>query len=256
MLPDSPAIDTGSLSLVFPDRFDLDTDGNTSEALPTDQRGAGFARVGGTATDLGAYEAGSGSGGTGGTAIAEVGTLTLTSNRQIVNFLNTYVNPVVIVNPLSLNGSAAAIARLDNITGSSFDVFIQEPDSDDGVHAAEVASYLVVEAGTWELGDGTILSADTLDTSGQVTTSGFESADFLTRFESTPAVFSQVQTFNGSSFVRTRQQGLTRNGFQVGMEEEEANLNTGHATEAIGYVALDRGAGTWDGNPFLVSGTG
>jgi hypothetical protein len=56
LLTGSPAVNAGSNGLLPTDSFDLDADGNTSEVLPVDQRGAGFARIIGASVDIGAYE--------------------------------------------------------------------------------------------------------------------------------------------------------------------------------------------------------
>jgi CSLREA domain-containing protein len=52
----SPAIDSGWNIRVAVDRFDLDGDGNTTEAIPFDQRGTGYRRIVGTEVDSGAHE--------------------------------------------------------------------------------------------------------------------------------------------------------------------------------------------------------
>ncbi|MGD1854871.1 MAG: choice-of-anchor Q domain-containing protein [Leptolyngbyaceae cyanobacterium] len=52
----SPVIDAGTTGTVPADAFDLDRDGNTAEVISVDQRGIPFARVGGTAVDIGAVE--------------------------------------------------------------------------------------------------------------------------------------------------------------------------------------------------------
>jgi hypothetical protein len=57
LLPGSPAIGAGSNAWIPNDAFDLDGDGNTTEPLPVDQRGPGFARVAGFTVDIGAVEA-------------------------------------------------------------------------------------------------------------------------------------------------------------------------------------------------------
>jgi uncharacterized repeat protein (TIGR01451 family) len=54
LLPGSPAINAGSNANLPADTFDLDSDGNTAEPLPVDQRG--FARIVGTNVDIGAVE--------------------------------------------------------------------------------------------------------------------------------------------------------------------------------------------------------
>jgi hypothetical protein len=255
MLPEltSPAIDGGEPTVLPPDVTDLDGDGDTTEPIPYDQRGRNFNRVLQFAPDIGAVETGQSP--TSKVEVAEYGTLKLNHDPQTINLSNTYTNPVVFAAPVSYNGSDPAIVRLDNITGSSFDAFIQEANYLDGIHATEQVSYFVFEAGTWQLDDGTILEVGTQTSDGLVT-SGFDTINFSTSFGTTPTVFSQVQTFNGSDFVRTRQQNPSPTGVQVGMEEEEL-LNSGyHTTETLGWLAMSSGSGTWDGNAYQVGTTG
>lgn len=77
----------------------------------------------------------------------------------------------------------------------------------------------------------------------KLTTEGWLDLDFDTDFEDTPAILSQVQTYNGNQFVRTRQRGVSVDGFRVSMEEEEALRHSGHATEKVGWLALESGTG-------------
>jgi hypothetical protein len=53
----SPAINAGLNADILADTTDLDGDGNTTEPIPYDQRGSGFARISGSRVDIGAYEA-------------------------------------------------------------------------------------------------------------------------------------------------------------------------------------------------------
>jgi len=54
----SPAANSGSDTLIAQDTLDLDGDGNTTEAIPFEQRGQGFERIFGSSVDIGAVEAG------------------------------------------------------------------------------------------------------------------------------------------------------------------------------------------------------
>ncbi|MEM7316903.1 MAG: choice-of-anchor Q domain-containing protein, partial [Planctomycetota bacterium] len=56
LLPGSPAINAGNNTLLPADVNDLDGDGDTTEAIPFDQRGAGFPRVADGTVDMGAVE--------------------------------------------------------------------------------------------------------------------------------------------------------------------------------------------------------
>ena len=188
--------------------------------------------------------------------IGETGTVTgFNHQSQTIYFDQTYTNPVVFAQPLSFNGGQPAIVRIENIQRDRFTAAIQEPSNLDGVHIPESFSYLVLEAGNWELANGALLEVGTLDTN-LLARSGFESIDFSQSFNAAPAVFSQVQTRNGGDFVRTRQKDTSANGFQLAMEEEEALQFSGHTTETVGWLAMSTGQGAWNGHTYQVGQTG
>ncbi|MEB3831894.1 cadherin domain-containing protein [Phormidium sp. CCY1219] len=87
-----------------------------------------------------------------------------------------------------------------------------------------------------------------------LTNEGFETVNLSSTFSQTPVVFSQVQTYNGVEFVRTRQNNASSTGFNLAMEEEEA-LQNGHATETVGWLALEPGQGNWNGHLFQAGAT-
>jgi hypothetical protein len=184
--------------------------------------------------------------------IGEYGTLNLNHQWQTVNLQETYVNPVVIVSDPSFNGGDPVTPRLRNVGKNSFQIRLQEPNYKDGSHVREEVGYVVVEAGDWVLQDGTRLSAGRYN-SNRLTSRGFDGVD-LGDFELTPTVLSQVQTFNGSDWVTTRVKGQSPQGFQLGMQEEEALNKGSHANERIGWVALDPGVAN-DGDTLLHGGT-
>jgi len=187
--------------------------------------------------------------------IGEVGTVTDFNHlSQTINFSQTYSNPVVIAGPLSYNGSHTATVRIESVTADGFTAFIQEPSNLDGWHTWESFSYLVLEAGTWQWPDGTLLEVGTIDTNATVR-HNWETIDFDGDFEETPAIFSYVQSYHGGDFVRTRQRDDSQSGFQLSLEEEERKLSGGHLTETVGYVALDSGSGSINGLDYTVGST-
>ena len=177
--------------------------------------------------------------------IGETGSATLNHNQKTISFSGEYDNPVVLATSLSRNGGDAATVRITDISGSDFTAFVQEPNYlAPGEHAYENFSYVVIEAGTYKLSDGTLIEANTID-SDATTRQNWESIEFDNDFDSAPIVLSQVQTHEGGSFVRTRMQDIDADGFKVSMEEEEKLLHTGHATETIGFLAISQGSGVW-----------
>lgn len=187
--------------------------------------------------------------------IGEIGTTNINHRKQTIELDNTYNNPVVFAMPLSYNGGDPAIARITDIQDDSFSVYLQEPEYRDGNHNLENFSYLVLEAGIWELADGNILEVGTVKTNG-MTTSKWEDIDFAADFDLTPAILSQVQTNNGRQFVRTRQKSSSVDGFQLTMEEEEALKDSGHKTETIGWLAIEPSSGSWNSLDYQAERTG
>ncbi|NET78302.1 calcium-binding protein [Okeania sp. SIO1F9] len=193
--------------------------------------------------------------------IGEYGTIdALEIDWQTINLDNTYVNPVVITSDPTYNGTDVAAIRLRNVDSDSFEVRILEPDYyTDNYHAGETVSYFVVEAGEWELDDGTRINAGLHNTDNLVKAkSELDTVDFtdngLTDFSSTPTVLTQVQTFDGDDWVTTRVDGQSQTGFQVGMQEEESRNSGTHATETIGWLAIEDGASFDSSGDLLLQG--
>jgi hypothetical protein len=167
----------------------------------------------------------------------EVGKVTVDQSSatqwHTVNLTNTYTNPVVIMQPPSYNGADPATIRLQNVTAGSFDFQIDEWDYWDGAHAAETMSYLVMDAGVFYLADGTRVEVGKV----QVNQS-FTAIKFNQLFTTAPVVVSQAQTYNDASAVVTRQRNVSLSGFEVKLQEQEAN-NQAHAYETVGYIAIE-----------------
>ncbi|MEM8719354.1 MAG: right-handed parallel beta-helix repeat-containing protein [Cyanobacteria bacterium P01_G01_bin.39] len=179
----------------------------------------------------------------------------ITHNSQTILLDHNYNNPVVFAQPLSYNSSHAAIVRIEDIQGDRFTASIQEPSNLNGYHPKESFSYLVLERGTWQLEDDTLLEVGTLDTN-LLSSKGWKNVDFTNDFADDPLVFSQVQTDNGRDLVHTRQRNTDSSGFQITMQEEEALNNSGHAKETVGWFAIDAGNGNWSQNNYLAGQTG
>ncbi|WP_052055847.1 calcium-binding protein [Myxosarcina sp. GI1] len=189
-------------------------------------------------------------------AVIEYGQLDWVGHQlQTVVLNNSFTNPVVFLKPLGTDDTDPAAIRLQNVTSNSFDLQVKEANYLDGIHYSGGVSYFVVEAGTWELPDGTLLEAGTLDSENQIS-KNWETVNFDRRFDATPAVFTQVQTNNSPEFVRTRQNNVGVGGFQMGMEEEEALENTAHSAEQLGWMAIETGSGNWLGNNYHIGTTG
>ncbi|EAZ89254.1 S8 family serine peptidase [Crocosphaera chwakensis] len=193
--------------------------------------------------------------------IAEIGQITNLNHVSQTIFLDhNFINPVIFAQPLSYNGPDPSTVRITDIQGDRFSVNVQETtlingNTHSGGHTQETFSFLVLEQGVWQLSDGTIIEVGTVTTDA-TTRSDWHNITFNHDFTDTPVVLTQVQTDNDATFVRTRQNNITKNGFKVALEEEEAFKNTKHESENIAWLAISPGQGNWDGNQFIAGNTG
>ena len=192
--------------------------------------------------------------------IAEVGWVTnLTDQPQTVNLTHGFVHPIVIAQPPSQAGSDPSIVRLIDIQSDQFTFYIDEAPNMNGSHSSgETVSYIVIEEGAWTLPDGTLIQAGNVDTSATVGTqiaNVWEEVSFDFGFVGAPpVVVNQVQTHNDESWVKTRTEHVSGDGFEVALEPNESS-STGHGTETIGWLAIEPSGGTWSGKDYEASTT-
>ena len=118
--------------------------------------------------------------------IGETSTISdLNHNSQTIELQHSYNDPVVFAQPLSYNGSDPATIRIEDIQSDSFTASIQEPNYEDGWHTEESFNYFVLEVGTWQLDDGTLLEVGTTDTN-LLASEGWETVNFTHEFAEAP----------------------------------------------------------------------
>jgi len=164
----------------------------------------------------------------------------LTHDWQTIPLSGSYADPIVVVRGVSLEGGDPVIVRVANVRSDRFDVRLQEWLYSDGIHVPEQVSYMVAEAGAHHVGglrfEAGKQEISTLGTAGTVRES------FAVPFAGLPAVFSGVMTFRGPDPVASRAFGVDADDFALTMFEQEGRAD-GHATETVGWIALEQGSG-------------
>lgn len=168
-----------------------------------------------------------------------------------VELQKSFVQPIVIVKPLSLNDDDPAVVRIRNVDSNGFEVRIQEWGYLDGIHGEETVSYIVMEQGSYTLEDGTLVEAGSFETDN---TSSSEVVSLNKAFTVEPVVIAAVTSFNEEDAVTGRIRGITTNGFEYRMQEQELNSQV-HATETISYIAWEPSSGDVEGLTFEVKKT-
>jgi hypothetical protein len=221
----------------------LSVEGTSGPNTPSDYGSLGFFTITGQVNEPTPVE-----------PVGEVGTIPLNHRWQTIQMDRSYVDPVVIMGAASRTGGSPVTVRVDNITNSTFDVVLDEWDYLDGKHSYEMVSYIVVEAGTHTLADGTLLHA----ANDPAVDHRWNNIDFEPgMFEQTPLVFTQTTSYVDTAAVSTRARNIDTNGFQVRLQEEQAADRT-HANESLSWIAIqDIGVGTFvDGSQYQSSQTG
>ena len=163
-----------------------------------------------------------------------------------INFSGYIQNAVVKMFAEDVTGDPFTI-RVRNVTNTGFEFQLDEYDYLDGSTGLEKISWMAVSSGTHTLSNGSVIQAGYVTATNEATTS----VTFGSAFSGTPVVFSQLSSENESDAAVTRNFGASSTGFNVMMHEQESNA-VGHATEDIGWIAIDSGGSTASG---ILAGT-
>jgi len=110
-----------------------------------------------------------------------------------------------------------------------------------GIHVRpEDVTLLVVEQGSWRLGESTRVEVGTVDVGVPALPAEWVDVSFDTPFAEVPVVLAQVQSQNGPDWDIVRVRNVTEAGFQLTLQEVEANDGT-HWDESVGWLAIDSG---------------
>jgi hypothetical protein len=187
------------------------------------------------------------------TAQLESGAVTVGGDYATVNLANTYVSPVVVCSVQYYNNSTPVVARVSDVTSTSFKVRLQNPSG--GTVVAENVSYLVVEEGTWTI-DGVNIEAQTyLSTVTDENSSWVGEPQSYGQSYTNPVVLGQVMSENDAGWSVFWCQGghrtippsasVLRTGKTVGEDTD-----TTRADETIGIIVFEAGHGTIGGVEF------
>jgi hypothetical protein len=181
----------------------------------------------------------------------EAGEVTVDHTWRQVSFGRRFFNPVVVAGGFSSRDPQAAAVRIRNVTGSGFEIRIQEWECYDGVHAQESVGYLAVESGVYTLaGNLKVEAGRFVFSKGGV----FKTVTFQNVFPAAPVLLASVVTLNDPAAVEVRLNKITTKGFNIRLQEQEANTQD-HGAELVAYIAWPPSSGSFDGIAFEVDKT-
>lgn len=181
-------------------------------------------------------------------AIGEAGSISTSSpiaNQPITVTLDQPLTDPVFAFTGTGNGDDYTIRLVDQTLDAdgnttSFSFIIEEWEYLDGVHAeTETINWLAIEEGVHTLPDGRIIEAGTTSISSTGRNTG-GSETFSAGFTSPPVVLTSVMSNNDSTTVDSDPSNITSTGFDITLQEEEAQ-NSVHSAETIGWIAIQPG---------------
>lgn len=175
--------------------------------------------------------------------IMEGGEVDVDSPWLHVELTGIFTNPVIIARLAGKNDNDPCVVRIDNVTGTGFDLRLQEYEYLDDIHPVEQVSYLVMEAGHYTLADGTQIEAGIFSTSA---TSTYDNLTFSQTFLQEPVVITSVGSSNEADTVTARIRKVDTNGFECKLQEQEINTRS-HLIESLNYIAWEPSSGSENG---------
>jgi PKD repeat protein len=196
----------------------------------------------------------------GGGITFETGTVSsVGSSWQTVTLTNTYSSPVVVCSTGLLNSSSLpAVCRVTNVSGSSFDVRVQNP-GDGSALSGYTVHYIVVEEGVYTAAaDGVTMEAKKVNSTVTAASGTWtlEPQSYQNTYTN-PVVVGQVMSYNDPDWSvfwasSSRAAPPTAGSFNAGKEVGEDTDKT-RANETIGYIVIEQGSGTINSIPYTAA---
>jgi hypothetical protein len=198
----------------------------------------------------------------------ENGTISnVTEQWQTVTLANSYTSMVVVTSVVvGSTTSPSILTRVQNASGNSFQVKIQEAGKTSGAAGPATVHYIVAEEGTYTLANNGVkfeakkyTSTKTSRYSASTSTWVYEPITFSQTY-TIPVVVGQVMTHNDpnwSVFWASKNAGIANppaaTSCSIGKHIGEDNVVTTRANEVLGYMVFESGAGTFNGKRYAAA---
>jgi len=145
---------------------------------------------------------------------------------------------ILLTQVVTYNGSSAVCTRVKNITGSSFQVKIQEEEANDGTHSSETVHYIAVSPGSFQNDGNGFVAAKTTNS----VTQNWYTIDFGQSIDS-PLILANMNTEDGSDPAVLRYRNLSNSSVEIKVEEEKSEgSEVNHTSEVVGYLVISENA--------------
>jgi hypothetical protein len=183
--------------------------------------------------------------------LLEFGEVLVDHHWQRVQLQKAFVDPVVIAGIATAHRFQWVSARVRHVEPTGFEVRLQQWPDQEGADPPETIAYLVMERGTYSLGNQALVEAGRFEIADP-TASG--SVAFSRRFNVTPVVVTTVTSAQGSDALSSELRAVTPNGVECQLQAPHP-AQPDQTPETISYVAWEPSSGTMGGLTFQVNMT-
>ncbi len=174
---------------------------------------------------------------------------------QTMSFTNSYTNPVVVCTPQYSRSELPAVVRVRNVSGSGFEVKVQNP-SNSALNDLAVFC-LAMESGRWTMPDGRLIEAQIYNSTVTDRAGGWnaQTQSYLNSYTS-PVVIGQVMTENDAdwsvfwSYGASRSSAPNASTLRTGKQVAE-DSDTTRANESVGFIVVEAGSGNVGGSSYI-----
>gem|GEM_PF-2098729 len=146
--------------------------------------------------------------------------------------------PVMFSQVLTDNEASAAVTRQKDVWAKKYRIKLQEEEAIRNAGHTNETVGIIAFAGVTNLFGRRIESAR----SGKVVTHAWHPTILSPRYDHAPALLAAMHTYGGSDTANVRVNNRTYEGFEVNSAEEQSqNAELIHATENIGWLAVEAG---------------
>ena len=124
--------------------------------------------------------------------MGEVGEITLTDEKKVIELKKKYKNPVVFANLPTRHGKDSAVISISKVESDKFTIQLVEAVGLDSRHMEEEVSYMVLDEGSYKLSSGQILEVGKTKITKYTHAGGWESVYHLTK-QKPEVVVAQIQ---------------------------------------------------------------
>ncbi len=195
---------------------------------------------------------------TGPTGKLETVVVNVDNGWKTVALSQSFDEPVIACSSRYANTNVPYVVRMNNATGSSFDLRLQNPGNFQNVPVQTIYC-LAAEAGTWTLPDGRTMEAYTYSsTVTDYNASWVGEARTFSQSYSQPVVLGQVMSYNDAAWSSFWSRGpnkwdpVSASAFYMGKHVGE-DPNRTRVDETVGYIVFEAGNGTLDGIQYEIA---